>query len=262
MAMVFPGMDPYLEDPQLWPGVHAALVVYVRDFLQPQLRPRYVAAVEERVYVEGGDREIIPDASVRKIPAVGDQRTATAVLEADAPLTVKVPGLEVHEPYITLLDLHSNQRIVAVIEVLSPANKHPGPGRSSYVMKQKEVLASESHLVEVDLLRTGLHGTAVPEWIARGKGPYDSIVAVNRAGGPRDLFELYLRRLRERLPRVRIPLAAGDRDVVLDVQAVLEQTYDAGSYGARVNYAQPCRPALSPEDQAWADEVVRAGQVG
>ena len=26
MAMIFPGMDPYLESPQLWPGIHAALI--------------------------------------------------------------------------------------------------------------------------------------------------------------------------------------------------------------------------------------------
>jgi hypothetical protein len=29
MLMVFPGMDPYLEDPILWTGVHASLVVKV-----------------------------------------------------------------------------------------------------------------------------------------------------------------------------------------------------------------------------------------
>ena len=45
--MIFPGMDPYLEDPQLWPGVHNRLVVYIADELQPRLEPRYLAAVED-----------------------------------------------------------------------------------------------------------------------------------------------------------------------------------------------------------------------
>jgi hypothetical protein len=259
MAKIFPGMDPYLEDPQIWPGVHARLVIYISDHLQPQLRPRYVAAVEERVYVEGPDRELIPDASVRRTRD-GTGLGSIAVLEADAPVLVKVPELEVHEPYVTILDLHSNQRIVAVIEVLSPTNKHPGPGQKSYLAKQREVLSSETHLVEIDLLRTGQHVAAVPEWIARGKGPYDSLVSTNRAAGLRDCFELYPRRLQERLPRVRIPLAEGDRDVVLDVQAVLAQTYDAGSYADRLDYAQPCRPALSAEDQTWAEEQIRAAR--
>src|ERR1700678_1548030 len=56
-VMLFPGMDPYLEDPQLWTGVHTSLIVYIRDFLQPLLRPRYVAAIEERVYLEGPEHE-------------------------------------------------------------------------------------------------------------------------------------------------------------------------------------------------------------
>lgn len=50
MGMIFPGMDPYLERPQLWTGVHSRLIVYLADQLEPLLRPRYVSAVEERVY--------------------------------------------------------------------------------------------------------------------------------------------------------------------------------------------------------------------
>jgi Protein of unknown function (DUF4058) len=29
MSMIFPGMDPYLEDPKLWPGLHSRMVVYL-----------------------------------------------------------------------------------------------------------------------------------------------------------------------------------------------------------------------------------------
>ena len=67
MSMIFPGMDPYLENPRLWPGVHHALVVYIRDYLRPLITPRYIAAIEERVYVEGPNREIIPDVWVRPL---------------------------------------------------------------------------------------------------------------------------------------------------------------------------------------------------
>jgi hypothetical protein len=31
--MIFPGMDPYLAAPDLWPGVHSRLVVYLADQL-------------------------------------------------------------------------------------------------------------------------------------------------------------------------------------------------------------------------------------
>jgi hypothetical protein len=250
-------MDPYLEDPQLWPGVHASLVVYLRDYLQPLLRPRYLAAVEERVFVEGPNREIIPDAWVKRTQEQQKER-GVALVEPDAPVEVEVTPLEVHESYVELLDRQSGQRVVTVIEVVSPTNKFPGPGRDSYLVKQREVLRSETHLVEIDLLRVGHHVVAVAEWAARGHGPLDYLVCVNRAVETRSKYQLYPRGLRERLPRIGVPLATGDSDVVLDVQAVLEQTYEAGSYGDRLRYDRPCAPPLSAEDQAWADERIRS----
>ena len=65
--MIFPGMDPYLEDPLVWPDVHARFIVYLSEHLYPLLRPRYVVAVESRVFVEGPGtaHPIIPDAEVR-----------------------------------------------------------------------------------------------------------------------------------------------------------------------------------------------------
>ena len=252
--MIFPGMNPYLEDPQLWPGVHGALIVYLRDQLQPLLRPRYIAAIEERVFVEGPDRQIIPDVWVKRTqnPEEGGK---LAVAEVDEPVVVQVPDLEIHESYIEILDRHSGQSVVTVIEVVSPANKFPGPGRDSYLAKQGEVRSSTAHLVEIDLLRTGRHVLAVPEWVARGRGPYDYLVCCNRAGGLRDLFDLYPRRLRERLPRIRIPLAGDDPDVPLDIQAALTRVYDAGSYRDRINYDSPSQPPLESDDQSWANQL-------
>jgi Protein of unknown function (DUF4058) len=57
LAMIFPGMDPYLEEPLLWPDVHASFIVYLREHLRPLLRPRYVIAVKSRVFVEGPDTD-------------------------------------------------------------------------------------------------------------------------------------------------------------------------------------------------------------
>ena len=255
MTMIFPGMDPYLEEPRIWPGVHASLIIYLRDQLQPLLRPRYLAAVEERVFVEGPGREIIPDVWLKQRPEIAP-KGAVAVAEADAPEVERV-ALDVHESYIEILDLQSNQRVVTVIEVLSPTNKYAGPGRDLYASKQREVCHSQTHLVEIDLLRTGPHVLAVPELVARKK-PYDYLISVNRAEERREFFELYRRRLRERLPRIRIPLADSDPDVVLDVQAVLAETYERGSYRDRLNYAEPCAPPLAAEDQQWANQLIQS----
>jgi Protein of unknown function (DUF4058)/Virulence-associated protein E-like domain len=57
LTMIFPGMDPYLEEPLLWPDVHASFIVYLREHLRPLLRPRYVIAVKSRVFVEGPDTD-------------------------------------------------------------------------------------------------------------------------------------------------------------------------------------------------------------
>ena len=169
---------------------------------------------------------------------------------------IRTPPRDVHETYVAVLDRQSGQRVVTVIEALSPANKYAGPGRASYLAKQEELLRGPVHLVEIDLLRAGPHVLAVPEHAARLAAEYDYLVCVNRGAEPRDTFELYPRRLRERLPRLRIPLAGNDPDVVLDLQAVFEKAYEAGSYADRIHYDQPCVPSLRADDQAWADQRI------
>jgi hypothetical protein len=187
-----------------------------------------------------------------KRPAAG----GTAVAELTEPLIVEAPGPEIHESYVEILDLTSGQKVVTVIEVLSPTNKFPGPGRDLYLAKQRQVMYSEAHLMEIDLLRVGPHVLAVPEWLVRGHTMYDYLTCVSRAVAPRISFELYAQRLREPLPRIGVPLAGNDADVPLDLQAAIVQTYEAGAYDERVNYSRPCEPPLRPEDQAWANELI------
>ena len=90
----------------------------------------------------------------------------------------------------------------------------------------------------------------------RTAAEYNYLVCVNRGVEARDTFELYPRRLRERLPRLRVPLAGSDPDVVLDLQAVFAKAYEAGSYADRIHYDQPCTPSLRADDQAWADQRI------
>lgn len=48
MPTPFPGMDPYLEQRELWPAVHNRLIVALADYLAPRLRPRYYVDLELR----------------------------------------------------------------------------------------------------------------------------------------------------------------------------------------------------------------------
>jgi hypothetical protein len=50
MPSPFPGMNPYLENPELWPEFHSRLMVALADEILPHIRPKYRVEVEKRVY--------------------------------------------------------------------------------------------------------------------------------------------------------------------------------------------------------------------
>lgn len=254
MTLPFTGMDPYLEHAALWPGVHNWLIVALANQLQPRIAPRYIASIEQRVYLERPEQQRIPDITVQK---VRDGGAALALAEVDAAVILDVPEWEVRESFVEILDRYNDMRLVTLLEVVSPANKEAGPGREAYLAKQRETRARECHLVEIDLLRRGRHVLGVPEEDAARLRPYDYLVCVNR-WTRRTRYELYPRRLRERLPRIALPLAEPDPDVPLDVQAALEQVYWEGRYMLRLRYDQPCEPPLDPDDQRCADERLAA----
>jgi hypothetical protein len=255
MNSPFPGMDPYLEHLLVWRDVHSRLIVAIANHLQPKLDPRYIASIEERVFIEGPQRWI-PDVWIQKIR---EERGLAPFVEndSDTAVIVEVDDLEIRETRIEILDAYNEMKLVALIEVVSPTNKAAGPGRVSYKAKQRETLARECHLIEIDLLRHGRHVLSVPEWRVKPLQPFDSLCCINR-WPVRNRFELYPRTLQERLPRLRIPLAGEDPDAILNVQATLEQVYTEGRYNRRVRYDQKCKPRLSPDDQNWAAEKIAA----
>lgn len=261
MPLIFPGMDPYLENPAIFPGIHSRMVVYLADQIAPRIRPRYAASVGERIYVESAKEmnahPIIPDVWVRQTIGRSAQNGGVAVEElpeVDEPIVMEAQDLEIRQPFIEILDRESNMRVVTVIELVSPSNKYAGAGRDSYVTKQREVLCSDTHLVEIDLLRRGPHVVAVAEYMTAGRFDYDYLVCVHRAHARR--FEVYPRSIRQALPCIRIPLAGSDPDVRLNIRAALEQAYDAGSYDQRIDYSQRCYPPLSAEVQMWVGQLV------
>jgi hypothetical protein len=248
-------MDPYLEHPVLWEGVHARLIVAVANQLQPKLDPRYITSIEERVFIEGPQRRV-PDVWIQKVLGV-DEASRAVESGSDTAVILEVEEVTIRETRVEILDAYNAMKLVALIEVVSPTNKAAGPGRVSYQAKQRETLGGECHLIEIDVLRIGRHVVCVPEWRVEPLKPFDSLCCVSR-WPRRNRFELYPRRLRERLPRLAIPLADGDPDVTLDLQAALEQVHVEGRYGRRVRYDRPCDPPLAPDDQAWATECIAA----
>ena len=80
MATPFPGMDPYLEHSDVWPDVHNSLIIALRDYLAPRVRPRYYVSIEQRAYKqEPGGLSFFgrPDVAVVAEPAVAYQVAPT-----------------------------------------------------------------------------------------------------------------------------------------------------------------------------------------
>lgn len=263
MPSPFPGMDPYLEARDLWEGVHQWLAIHIARDLQPQLRPRYVAMVERRIFLSPIEETFRPDAIILEetpppFPSPRRDRSGVAVteqvstVEVATPEHIVLPEWEVRQPYIEIRDAR-NRQVVTVIEILSPWNKNPGRGRENYRDKQEEVLLSEANLVEIDLLRGGQHTIAVP---ASRLGPSDYRICIHRVEHPQ-AFDVIRLSVRHPLPNIGIPLRPKEPEVVLHLQEVLDRCYDEGAYDLVIDYNQEPDPPLSEEDATWADSLLR-----
>ncbi len=115
MPSPFPGMDPHLEEQGFWVDVHLSLICEIQARLKVELRPKYYARIDERVY-------------------------STA-------------RVEYHDTFLKVVERESGD-VVTIIEILKPRNKVPkSPGRDSFEQKRREVMDSPIHRVEIDLLR-------------------------------------------------------------------------------------------------------------
>ncbi len=131
MLSPFPGMDPYLENPVLWSGVHQGIIGCARAAHNAVLPPRYVADIGERVYVVQSDRSIYPNVVVfeQPLPLMPPARPGGGTMVAkvgDPPLILTIEPAEIREVFIKILPVGEEERVVTVIEVLSPSNKTSG----------------------------------------------------------------------------------------------------------------------------------------
>ncbi|HLK60382.1 MAG TPA: DUF4058 family protein [Chthonomonadaceae bacterium] len=260
MAGPFPGVDPYLENLLYWRGFHTGFITFMTAALNTVLPMGFAANYEERVYVIPSERSIYPDLMVlhRPILPTAAQTGATAVVEPGAPhgILTAYPE-EIHEGFIQVRSADNWEQVVAIIEVLSPANKAVGSvGREEYLQKQGEILRSEAHLLEIDLLSKGMHTVAAPLEGLRQKGEWDGLICLHRSDR-RYHYEYWFNRLREPLPPILVPLTGGLPGVLLDLQEAYNQAYDVGPYRRRIDYLQEPLVPLNADDTAWADTLLK-----
>lgn len=208
MPSPFPGMDPYVES-QRWSDFHTRFVTQLSDVLVPRVRPRYIVEVEQYVYVarstDDPEHVIEPDLGIvdrsTTVRIGSGGRRATATLVRPKIRTLPMPKRR-RQKFLTIRN-RAGLDVVTVIEVLSPWNKAAGDGRAEYLTKRANVLASFSHLVEIDLLRGG---ERLPTVEPLPRGDYFGFV-VRRPQRPK--VEVYVWKLRDAMPPIPVPLAEG-----------------------------------------------------
>jgi hypothetical protein len=97
---------------------------------------------------------------------------------------------------------------------------------------------------------------APPRQTLLEKGKWDYLACLHR-GGEIGQYTVWPISIRERLPRILVPLSKGDPDVVLDLQAVFDRCYDEGAYARRLDYRREAEIPLAGPDAAWADALLR-----
>lgn len=226
MPSPFPGMDPYLEADAIWPAFHHQMIAGLYQILLPGLVDRYRARVQERRYV------------------------------MEVPLFTSVIREEHCEEYLEIRQ-RGDGRTITVIEVVSPGNKLTPQGRDAYHETRRRAKARGANVVEIDL---SMQGEPMLDYSREGLPDWDHAVTVTRATAP-ERYEIYTTTLRKRLPRFKVPLAADDRDTVLDLQATFTRCFDQGDFGVRVDYASDPPITMDSDDLEWTREWLQQQRV-
>ena len=259
MPSPFPGMDPYLKKPSLWPDVHQELISVIRATLTKLLRPKYFVQLGQRVYLSTADDPgrivLVPDIHIS--PPTGRKRSASRMVDGVGtnvakPLVVDTFIEEtIRESFLEIVDAE-NRRVVTVIEVLSPDNKvSRSQGLKSFRKKRVTVMKSKSHWVEIDLLRKG-----VSLEVRSRIRPHDYFVHVSPVEKrPEGVVWPIL--ISQQLPVISIPLRKEDDDVQFDLQTVLNTVYDRAGYDLKIDYMKEPNPPLKPAATESAHQVLK-----
>ena len=263
MPSPFPGMDPYLEDREIFPNLHHSLIFLMMEVLNHALPRGYVAGSATRVWVDR-ETQSEPDVSVftRRDPPEGAFDPAPYRHGGMVAVATTARASDPFEEAYLQIRSGRGRRLVTHVEVVSPSNKASGKAREMYQAKQTECHLGGVNMVEIDLLRHGKPVTSAPPGRLRAAaGAFDYHVCVTAAEAYPDHY-VYPIRLPDRLPDVPVPLDPPLPPVIVGLQALMDRCYDAGRYGEVAEYARACEPPLTPDQAAWAAGVLAAHRGG
>ncbi len=251
MTTPFPGMDPYLEHPAIWPDVHNSLIAALRDDLSERIAPEYFVGLEERVYELhpgeslsiGRPDLVLSSTSASEAVSLARGPAGPAVLDVEVP----IPD-EARETFLEIRNVKA-KRLVTVVEILSPANKRKGRGRRIYQKKRRRILESQTSLVEIDLLRAG-----EPMPVVSPACRSDYRILVSR-GRDRPRAQLYPFTMRQPIPTFPVPLQPGEEELPVDLGALLHALYRRARYHLVLNYDGTAVPPLDEAEADWANRL-------
>lgn len=124
-------------------------------------------------------------------------------------------------------------------------------GEKAYDLKRKQVLASLSHLVEINLLRSG------KPMLLLGEVPVTDYQIIVSRSETRPQAKLYGFSIRERIPLFPLPLQSEDTETIVDLQSLLHGIYNRARYYLAIDYNKEPVPPLKPEDAVWSNTLLR-----
>lgn len=142
MPSPFPGMNPYLEHPAIWPDFHLTLIVALRAEINARLPKGFLASTDRHVRIErksGRKRLREPDLSIVREPRKRPGAAQAATLERQQTVTLPIREAK-GQPYLKVLDAQ-DRRVATVLKLLGPSNKS-GEDHLEYLAKREEYFAS------------------------------------------------------------------------------------------------------------------------
>jgi hypothetical protein len=221
----FPGLDPYLEHPAAWPEFRHQLLASLYHLLLPGLVDRYRARIATRKFTS----ELVLFTSIQR---------------------------EEHEEEYLEIRSRATGKAVVLIDVVSLANRMTAAGRSAYLATRKQAQQEGAGTAEFDLVT---QGKPLLDFDRSGLPPHDGTITITRGATP-DRFEIYAASVRKRLPKFRLPLAADDRDTVVDLQVAYLRAFEQGRFDTRLDYTATLHPdmKMTDADRAWIAEQIQS----
>lgn len=249
MPSPFPGMNPFLENSDVWQDFHDSMIPAIRDVLASLVSADFVVKIEEHLYIH--KRSTTPRPRILMKPIDVPQRICnTETTKLESPAWAMLPPIEFEQYRFLEIRDRATKELITILEMISPLTKQPSSGREQYLGFRGKHLHGAANFVEIDLIRSW-ERMPIVEVIE-----CDYAIMVSRAID-RPRVNYWPLSLRDPLPAIPIPLRPPFDPVQLDLQSIIHEVYDRAKYKTYI-YEETPEPPLNPADAAWAQSLIAA----